>query len=321
VVLSSPAIESQVLTGRIYNGWGTMNVNGTELTDGQMVTVRGGAVVNVSGISSQPGVTVWGWVSDDGQFLSPKSNSTTLTVRNAPSGVGNVTLLLNATPSQGPAPKWVGLQFSGTDYIEASGTFSIPYVNPQVCEEGACTSANVGIWVGIGGTLGTKNLWQAGVCVVNASSCPSGGPGSSGVAAYAWYETYPQANPFYNDIPLIVGSTVTVTVTYNATNSTGTFDVVCDSKGGSGCGWSSPTWSGQVSYTPDTSTCEWIAEYIASYNSWSFWAPSSTSASGLATSFSASAAVYDGYVAGEVRNQEIWDFVESVGASNFMLKT
>jgi Peptidase A4 family len=330
VVLSSPAVMSQLLTARIYNGSGSMQVNGNSLTDGQTITLQGGSVVNVSGNSSVPGLPVWGWVSDDGQFLSPRSNATTLTVRNSPGEVGNVTLLLNGSA---PRPKlheadpaWTGLQFSGTGFTQASGTYTIPSVGQSACNGGACTEPYVGVWVGIGGgylppnpNASAANLWQAGVCVVDDSSCPSG-PGSTGLAAYAFYETWPQATPQYYPSPLIIGSTVTITVTFSPVTSTSAFEIVCDSNGGTGCGWSNSTWSRPpVTYIPNASTCEWIAEYVADYGVLSFWGPSSTSAAGYSSSFDGSGAVSDGYSWGGGTGY-IWDYVSSVTASTLTLR-
>jgi len=323
VVLSNPPIKAQVLTARIYNGSGSMTVNGTPVTDGQTIALEAGSVVSVDGTSDVPGLTFWGWLSDDGQFLHPRSSMTTLTVRNAPTGVGNVTLLLNGTPlTNGLGSGWAGLEFSGAGFTEVSATFTIPNVayNPNPFGNGA--PSNVGIWVGIGGgrPLGETNLWQAGVCVVNDSSYPNAnGLGSAGLAAYAFYETWPQANPQYNNAPLTVGSTVTVSVGFNPANSTSTFKLVCDSDGGIGCGWSSSTWSRQVNYTPNASTCEWIAEDAAIYSAWSLWDPSSISAAGPSASFSGSAEVWDAYTWGH--NGKVWDVVASVTASGLTLMT
>lgn len=314
VVLSSPAIKSQALTARIFEGWGTVKIGGTLLSNGQSIAEQGGSVVAVSGSPSKSSYPFWRWVSDDGQFANLLSNATNLTVRNAPSGVGNVSLLLNNTTWG----YWDGLVASGSGFSEVSGTFSIPSTAEE-CSGSTCENTT-SIWVGIGGVNG--NLWQAGVCLY---SCYNSSPwrGSAG-RAYAFYQEYPQWNGArYNTVALTNGSTLTVSVTFYPGNGTSTFKIVCDTGGGTGCGWSTSTWSGSpVTYTPDRTTAEWIAEYVTDYGNVTFWAPSFAGSGGSGTSFSASSAVFGALLScGGNTCPKYHGFVTSVTAATLSLKS
>ncbi|MGB6501061.1 MAG: G1 family glutamic endopeptidase [Thermoplasmata archaeon] len=228
-----------------------IDLNGTNYDNGQVAHVVYNQALSLSETISNVSYTFVKWMSDDGTFANASATSTTFTVGSNPAGIGNLTMVVKNGSSN---YNFAGLISSGSGITEVSGTFYIPSAGYSC--HGACPGAQVlPIWVGIGGVFGGKGLWQAGFEVI-ANSTSLGG----GTYARAFYESVGTggSGPYFGSY-VRLGTEVTVTVEYDASTHTSSFDIVCDSS--TGCG--TLPWTGSTAFTPDVTTGEWIAEEYA----------------------------------------------------------
>jgi hypothetical protein len=310
VTLTSVPAVVQHLTARIFDGFGTIDLNGTVLSNGQGGTVRGGAAVSVSADVIESGYKFYGWLSDDGSFANSKSSSTTFTAANSAGGTGNISLVVNQTSAN---RSWSGLVATGSGLTRVSGTFNIPYLT-EVSYTGNPAQQNdeSAFWVGFGGLTGIGGtIWQAGVAVQHIPH--------ETITARAWYEAPSLGPAQYNSVDLEVNSTVTVTVIYYPSNETSAFSIVCDTGGGLGCGWSNSTWRGSVSLTPDDTTADWIVEGVTELDPVAFSHPEVTATGGSSVSYAQPVtAIASGFPgAPGIPNQ--YDYVSTLALGSFTI--
>lgn len=280
VTLTTRVPILQTLTARVFGGAGTLTIGGTNLSNGQSTQIMGGSLVTVAASVTGTNLSFWKWLSDDGTMGAPFARTSNFTVGDAASGIGNVTAVANN--STAPST-WAGVVESGSGVTAASATFTIPNGLSPWCLGRNCISSTTAFWVGIGGVWGTQALWQAGVAETYD-------PISKTVSAQVWYEAFcpgsctgqtvgPITGPFVS-----LGSTVTVSVSYNPSTGVDSYSVSCVPS--SGCGGNLP-FSGTYSagFTPDTTTADWIAEYPTHFGSITFASPSVTAAGGTSSSF------------------------------------
>ncbi|MGP8110333.1 MAG: G1 family glutamic endopeptidase [Thermoplasmata archaeon] len=254
VILHTYLMGPQTITARIFNAAGTITLNGTVLTNGQNLTLGHGQVVPISGNVSNSSYIFLKWLTDDGSLANANSSSTNLTVDSNPSSQGNLTMVVKLISGN---YSYAGLIATGSAISKAAATFVVPIVSYS-CHIDCIYAQVLPLWVGIGGDsllAGRGNLWQAGVTVyVNQTG------GTKTEYAEAWYESF-YSNGTHNFVPVTqvgLGTTVTVTVTYNALTGLSGYSIVCDNHPAAGCGYLPK--NGSVLFTPTTTNAEWVTE-------------------------------------------------------------
>lgn len=164
----------------------------------------------------------------------------------------NEILRLNKTSKNEYSSNWAGAVLIGTDYTVVTAEFIVP--TPQVPSGGVgnkqyCASA----WVGIDGdTCGTAIL-QTGVdfCVQGSSASYS-----------AWYEWYPDYAYDFNDISILAGDLIRVTVDATSkTSGTATVDNISTGRS------ATHTFNSGIQGDLCEYNAEWIVEDFESSNS------------------------------------------------------
>ena len=234
-----------------YGGEAQVTVNGTSHIDGTYFLFCIGVPYSIGVSNVQPGYTFHQWISNSGTFANPGSASTVFTPQSAPLQSG-LSAVLFSSYSNGQAG-WSGYEIStyaGSPVISSvSGSFQVPSTSYTSCS--ICTNNQVAIWMGIGGSFG--NLAQAGIGI--GWYLYDGVPDPLCTPCYwAFYEDVGKdlTPTYYNSLPLGPGDQVSITVSTSnghASYSVGVYT-------GTWSYWNPPA----VTFTPDQTTAEWVAE-------------------------------------------------------------
>ena len=273
----------------IYGGLGEISLSYPDdsFTNGTLVYEYANSQIDISAVDIPSGYVFYQWITNCGNIGNSMASSTTFTV----TANGTLAMIIQQSSTD---YNWGGYIETGNDITSVSTQLILPssvsYVS-HVTDRLSSVSL-VDFWVGIGGSSDNLNLWQAGVSIeINSSS--------SSPYVYAWYEyLYADNNgpaPInVTGLQIGLGDTVDITVSYNP--STGTsyyhFDVLnTDSQK-----------SGNVLFSPNTMTGEWIGEdpggeywVIPDFGSVVFSADNSTSDSSYTSLYA------------PIINEETWD--------------
>ncbi len=241
----------QTITARIFGGANatiTLSNGGgnlATLANGQSYTLQPLQTVSIQA-NVPSGYSFADWLTDDGTIGSQTSSFTDFQAGTSLAGLGNLSLLVSPTAGTDTTPGWSGLVASGTGITSVSATFTVPSVSYVSCS-GCSAEETLPIWVGIGGVNGNGNLVEAGVI---AHAIPNGA---------SYYTVFAQdgSSVHFDLDDIAAGSTVVVTVSYSASSGVSSWTVACS--GGGNCGTNLP-YSGNATYTPDTTTADWVVQ-------------------------------------------------------------
>lgn len=224
---SPPTVSYQI---DVFAGNAEIQIDSSTYSNGQSVTLDASTTYEIQAVSIASGYKFFQWETSSGSIDNYEGAQTYL---NTGTSSGSLVLVLTGTTNN-----WAGFVQSGT----ANGV-TVEFCVPSASYVSGGTNPNVfGIWVGIGGTTSVSNLWQAGVAV-NVSS-------SGAETVTPWYEALP-AGPVYNSgMHFNAGNLIQVWTNYSSGVST--FEIKDYTSGQS--------WGGSFSYTPLTSTAEWMVE-------------------------------------------------------------
>ena len=224
----------------------------SNLADGAVVCMSPGDSTIITAEMTDSSYGFYQWSTTAGSVASVTSSPTTFTA----DGSGGA-LDMVSTWTDGP---WAGYVQSAAAN-QASGQFTVPSLAGTVsCSGYNCPTWYLGIWVGIGGTTGTSNLWQAGIDM-DVNWVSTGTAGEYVTTYFAWWEAVgtncPQGVaggcpvvPAPSGYAVKAGDIITITVGSSGGVSTLTMN---DNH------WSS-AWLVSEPFTADPSTADWALE-------------------------------------------------------------
>lgn len=229
---------------------GAVEIAGTYYYNGSVAILAPGSIYPISAEVLNSSFSFSQWSTNAGTISSGHSESTTFTV----SGSGRLSLVLVVTGS------WGGYLVSGIAAHSISADIDVPTCfTPDGCSSESPASSptktyEIPFWIGIGGFTNKSAMWQAGILVINEGEIYPWVEAVGGNCNQGTLGCSQKPNLNYS---VSEGDTVSISLSCSA----GTCGFTIRDQGPSNV-WS---WTGSDSFSPSSTTAEWVCEVSSTY--------------------------------------------------------
>ncbi len=287
------------VTGSYTPGQNLITVDGQTFPNGSMVGLVLGVPHSVAASSILSGYRFNDWQSNIGTFAKNYTPSTNFYLNATPWGGEQAQIDMELQQYQAGGG-WGGYTYYGTRVTAVGATLHPPQTMSLSVHSGTgWNQEGIVFWVGIGGALGNKTLWQVGVSFLDSIACNNGSSLPT-QCADVWYEDYdptaangsappcdtypcyfgapvsdPECGTCFNLMHMLRGSGASLTLQVWTTSATSNCQIVPACKMGNFAVYVNGTeiWGTGASpiqfwstlypyqlYSPNWNTCEWETE-------------------------------------------------------------